>query len=95
MVCWLKFLKFVNDAIKDIEPNLPKRKMLSIEILKRIEKEEGHSIEKIEKRIMKEGEEGIKRIAKIISEKYGEQKKIEIGKERKRKKKKEVIEELQ
>ena len=59
MVCWLKFLKFVNDALKDAEPNLARRKALAIEILKDMEKEEGHDIIKIEKRIKKEGKKGL------------------------------------
>jgi len=59
MVCWLKFLKFVNDALKGIEPNLTRRKAMAIEILKDIEREEGHNIAKIEKRIKKEGRKGL------------------------------------
>jgi hypothetical protein len=59
MVCWLKFLKFVNDALKEIEPNLPRRKALAIEILKDMEKEESHNIVKIEKKIKKEGKKGL------------------------------------
>jgi len=59
VVCWLKFLKFVNDALKDTEPNLSRRKALAIEILKDMEKEEGHNIAKIEKKIKKEGKKGL------------------------------------
>jgi histidinol dehydrogenase len=90
MVCWLKFLKFVNETLKDVEPNLPKRKMLAIEVLKQIEKEEGHDIEKIERRIKSEGVEGIKRIADELKKK--DEKNIKI-KEKKLKKKKEIVEE--
>jgi superfamily II DNA/RNA helicase len=59
MVCWLKFLKFVDDALRGIEPNLARRKAMAIEILKDMEKEEGHNIAKIEKRIKKEGRKGL------------------------------------
>ena len=64
MVCWLKFLKFVNDALKQEEPNLVRRKALAIGILKGIEKEEGHDIAKIEKRVKKEGKKGLILMAK-------------------------------
>jgi hypothetical protein len=91
MVCWLKFLKFVNETLKDVEPNLPKRKALAIEILKKIEKEEGHDIEKIERRIASEGEEGVKRIAEELKKKHDRN--IRNIKIEKIKKKKKVIEE--
>jgi hypothetical protein len=59
VVCWLKFLKFVNDALKDTESNLSRRKALAIEILKDMENEEGHDIAKIEKKIKEEGKRGL------------------------------------
>ena len=74
MVCWLKFLKFVNDALKGIEPNLSRRKQLAIEILKDIEKEEGHNIARIEKKIKKEGKKGLLARAKKKKKQKDEEK---------------------
>jgi hypothetical protein len=74
MVCWLKFLKFVNDALKGIEPNLARRKAMAIEILKDIEKEEGHDIVKIEKKIKKEGKKGLLLRAKKKKKQKNEEK---------------------
>ncbi len=73
MVCWLKFLKFVSDSLKDIEPNLGKRKRLSIDLLKDIEKEIGHDVDKIGGLIKKEGKEGLKKRAKKKKKKKEEE----------------------
>lgn len=59
MVCWLKFLQKVSDILKDVEPNLYKRKEFSIEILKELEKEKGHNVVAIGKAIDVEGKAGI------------------------------------
>jgi hypothetical protein len=64
MVCWLKFLQKVSDMLKDVEPNLYKRKQLAISVLKELEKEKGHNIDAIRKAIEEEGVEGIKRRAR-------------------------------
>ena len=77
MVCWLRFLKLVSDTIKDIEPNLLKRKRLAIEVLKDIEKEEGHDIEKIREAIEREGKEGLIRRAEKLQGKKEEGKEKE------------------
>lgn len=53
------FLQLVSDMLKEFEPNLSKRKQLAINILKDIEKEEGHNTEKIKKKIASEGKQGI------------------------------------
>lgn len=64
MVCWLKFLKKVSDMLKDDEPNLYRRKQLAISILKELEKEKGHDVERIGKAIDEEGGQGIRRRAR-------------------------------
>lgn len=73
MTCWLKFLKFAIDSLKEFEPNLGKRKRLAIEILKDIEKEEGHDLAKIEKRVKSEGTAGILARARKKKKKSSEQ----------------------
>ena len=45
--------------LKDVEPNLYKRKEFSIEILKELEKEKGHNVTAIGKAIDAEGKVGI------------------------------------
>lgn len=45
--------------LKDVEPNLYKRKEFSIEILKELEKEKGHNVAAIGKAIDAEGKAGI------------------------------------
>jgi DNA-binding transcriptional MerR regulator len=50
--------------LKDVEPDLYKRKQLAISILKELEKEKGHNIDAIRKAIEEEGTEGIRRRAK-------------------------------
>jgi len=64
MVCWLKFLPRVSEMLKDIEPNLYRRKQLAISVLKELEREKGHNIAAIEKVINDEGAEGIKKRAR-------------------------------
>jgi DNA-binding transcriptional regulator PaaX len=59
MVCWLRFLGRVSGMLKGEEPSIAKRKALAIEILRDLEKEEGHNAEKIRTAIEREGKEGI------------------------------------
>ncbi|MEM3030971.1 MAG: hypothetical protein QXH27_04510 [Candidatus Micrarchaeia archaeon] len=59
MVCWLRFLERVADLLKSIEPSLSKRKSLAIEILRELEREEGHDARAIERALEREGKEGI------------------------------------
>jgi hypothetical protein len=72
MVCWLKFLKKVSDMLKDIEPNISRRKHLAISVLKELEREKGHNVVLIGKAIDEEGAEGIKRRAGKRGEKKRE-----------------------
>lgn len=80
MVCWLRYLNFVSDKLKKYQPNQQKRKRLAIEILKQIEREEGHNLEKIKETI--EREDLIKRAKELEGEKETKEKK----KEKRRKK---------
>jgi len=64
LVCWLRFLEKVSDMLKSIEPSLSKRKSLAIEILRELEREEGHDATAIERALVREGKEGILRRAK-------------------------------
>lgn len=74
MVCWLMFLPRVAEFLKQLEGNVGERKRLSIEVLRDLEKEEGHDKERIEKRIKREGRKGIIKIAERLKKK---KKKIE------------------
>lgn len=68
MVCWLRFLKLVSDSLRGVEPNLMRRKKLAIDVLKGIEEEKGHNIERIKETIEKEGAEGLIKRAKRLKE---------------------------
>ncbi|MEM4390056.1 MAG: hypothetical protein QXG98_05335 [Candidatus Micrarchaeia archaeon] len=59
MVCWLRFLERVSDMLRSFEPNLARRKSLAIEILREIEREEGHDARAIERALEREGKAGI------------------------------------
>lgn len=89
LVCWLRFMRRVFDALGSFEPNKLRRKTLAIEVLKRIESEEGHNVENIGKELDKGGNAGIIRRAKEITGKKGEE---EPNPVLKRKKKKVIVE---
>lgn len=69
MVCWLVFLPKVAGFLKALEENAGERKKLAIEVLRELEKEEGHDKEKMRKRVDGEGAEGILRIAERMRRK--------------------------
>lgn len=66
MVCWLRFLKLVSDSLRPLEPNMMRRKRLAIDVLREIEEEKGHDVEKIRETIDKEGVDGLIKRAKRI-----------------------------
>ncbi len=90
MVCWLMFLPKIAGFLKQLEGNIGERKRLGIEVLKEIEKEEGHDKEKIGMRIEREGKEGILKIAERLRRK---KKKKEEGQEEEARYEEEEVEE--
>ncbi|MBI4399891.1 hypothetical protein HY570_04020 [Candidatus Micrarchaeota archaeon] len=77
MVCWLMFLQRVTNSIKSVEPNLYKRKQLAIEVLKEMEFEESHNLEKMKKSIEDLGDEGLILRAKDMKRRKGKTEKKE------------------
>lgn len=73
MVCWLRFLKEVSEMLKEVEPELYKRKQLAISVLKELEREKGHNVDAIRKAIEVEGKEGIARRARRKRKKVEEE----------------------
>lgn len=61
------------NALKEIEPNVLRRKRVAIDVLREIEAEEGHDVEKIKKRMKKE--EILKTVKKIKKKKKAREEK--------------------
>ncbi|MEW6329259.1 MAG: hypothetical protein AB1468_04025 [Candidatus Micrarchaeota archaeon] len=66
MVCWLRFLQQVSDALKSLEPDVYARKRLAIDVLKDIEREKGHDVARIKKTIDDEGAGGLEARAQFL-----------------------------
>lgn len=59
MVCWLRFLQRVSEMLKNVEPNIYARKKLALDVLKDIEREQGHDVARIKKTLDDEGAGGL------------------------------------
>ena len=84
MVCWLRFLKRVFGALGNYEPNRLKRKALAIDVLKQLEREEGHDVAKIGDKLDREGDDGILKRAKDLSKREDREKPQVVRKKKKK-----------
>jgi len=70
MVCWLRFLQRVSEMLKNVEPDIYARKRLAIDVLRDIEREQGHDVARIKKTLDDEGASGLAaRAQKFIKKK--------------------------